>query len=278
MSGSSKVWIPEGHHWYLHCTHDHRAGNGAGPFTGGGWKGVIHITVSRWTAIDVMAGVLHAKSAEPQLLIGGKVGVKDPFLTQMMGLDCAGKALKHAPGSPETNRANAVQMEICATVGSVRRELTDEEAGSLALFEIPDLGEELFLRLADAQGVNPDLEPVEICMPALNSTARMLSTTHQEAISRAYNSGVAAWTDQTYKALGNAWGLVTHGKNPRVPIPDRVPRAFSNGKRFTPAGFVRVSGYVGHRHSPSPDDHDDPTKDFRGDKLLKFTKSAPNPL
>lgn len=80
-----------------------------------------------------------------------------------------------------------------------------------------------------------------------------------------------------YAALANLAALVTHGKEPRVPVPRRLARAFSNTKRFTPDGYPRVTGHHGHEHVPN-NDHTDPTSKFDGRKLLELVESAPHGL
>lgn len=193
-------WLPRGHVWDLHIEH-YPAGQGAGQFTGGGWKLVWHITVSPWQAVDSMVTTVCAKNAEPHFVIGGRAGVEHPIVVQLLPLDVAGRSLEHT--LPEqTNRANCIQVEICAT---------------------------------------PE--------------------------------GVKAWTDWTYKALGNLAGLIEH----RADIPTKCPRSFTNTKRFTGPGFVKTSGHVGHMHVPG-NSHFDPTTTFKGATLCKYIRSAPNEL
>jgi hypothetical protein len=108
----NNAWLPEGHVWDLHIEHD-RAPDDAGQFTGGGWKLVWHVTVSPWQSVDAMVNVLNDKRAQPHFVIGGRKGVEHPVVVQLLPLDVAGRALQH-PSGPETNRANAIQVEICA--------------------------------------------------------------------------------------------------------------------------------------------------------------------
>jgi hypothetical protein len=110
-------YLPEGHHWDLHI--EHHNGEGAGGFTGGGWKFCWHITVSPWDTVDSMVSVLDSKRAAPHFVIGGRDGLKHPVVVQMLALNEAGRALAH-PSGPETNRANVIQCEICATPESVK--------------------------------------------------------------------------------------------------------------------------------------------------------------
>lgn len=111
------LWLPEGHHWSLHV--EHKPLPDAGGFTGGGWKLVWHITVSPWESVDAMWEVLRDKDAAPHFVIGGRKGREHPTVIQCIPLNRAGRALAH-PSGPETNRANAIQVEICATPASVK--------------------------------------------------------------------------------------------------------------------------------------------------------------
>lgn len=258
-----KAWLPTGAHHDLNF--ERHLGHSIGPMTGGGWKGVIHITVSPWIAVDSMISVLKAKGAEPQLVIGGRAGFNFPVLAQMLALTDAGKALRH-PSGPETNRANAVQMEICARPGNVRSPHRGEEITDL--FTLPDveLPDEILKAAAKAANGSEShaqaaLEDLELCM---HENSEMV---------RAFNSGVAGWTDDTYKALGNAWYSVKY----RLPIPTRQARSFQNTKRLTGAEWVKASGYLGHMHCPG-NDHIDPTTAFQGRKLTGAIKRAPRRL
>lgn len=109
-------WLPKGHHYDLHI--EHAPLESSGSFTGGGNKWVWHITVSDWFDLDAMWGTLRTKRAAPHLLIGGRHGVKHPVVIQMIPFNEAGRALEHVFG-PETNRADCIQIEICADVGDV---------------------------------------------------------------------------------------------------------------------------------------------------------------
>jgi hypothetical protein len=65
-----------------------------------------------------MVRVLKDKRAEPHLVIGGRAGAKHPIVVQLLPFDQFGKSLAH-PSGPETNRANTIQVEVCATPASV---------------------------------------------------------------------------------------------------------------------------------------------------------------
>jgi hypothetical protein len=267
MSGP---WLPEGAHHDLNI--EHHPGRSIGPMTGGGHKGVIHITVSPWYSIDPIYGVLISKGAEPQTVLGGRPGWKLPVLGEMLALTDAGKALRHPGGTPETNRANAVQMEICATVGNGHRTaderaVRDDPYGT-GLFHLPDveLPDEILSAAAAARNGSEShaaaaLEMIDLCI-------------HEDAeLLRAFNSGVGAWTDDTYNALGNAWNWIDN----RFPIPLRQARSFQNTTRLTPSEWIKASGYLGHMHCPN-NDHIDPTVAFRGRKFVNAIKTAPHAL
>jgi hypothetical protein len=214
MSEFDPLWLEKGHHWDLHCER-RPAPDNAGSFTGGGWKLVWHITVSRWEAVDQMADVVLEKRAEPHFVIGGRRGVVHPVVIQLLPLNVAGRSLVHSQ-SPQTNRANAIQVEICAE---------------------PNL----------ASAISNNSPRADI---------------------------VSNWGDSRYAALANLAVLVSH----RVDIPMTVPRSFKNARRFGASAFVDVAGHTGHMHAPLANEHSDPTTAFRGDKLLKFMKQAPNQL
>lgn len=112
----NKLWLPEGHHYDLHIERD-RAED-AGEFTGGGWKLCWHITVSPWESVDSMVRTVKAKRAAPHFVIGGRAGRKHPVVVQLIPLNLAGRTLKN-PGPGQTNRANTIQVEVCATPASV---------------------------------------------------------------------------------------------------------------------------------------------------------------
>lgn len=103
-------WLPKGHHFDLHI--EHRPLENSGSMTGGGHKWVWHTTESDWDQVDLMYQVLKAKRAAPHFVIGKRKGLKHPVVIQMVALNRAGRSLQHVFG-PETNRANAVQAEIC---------------------------------------------------------------------------------------------------------------------------------------------------------------------
>jgi hypothetical protein len=110
----TSLWLPEGIHHDLKI--EHHELESIGPFSGGGWKFCWHITVSPWMRVDAMLDTLNAKRAAPHFVIGGRPGVKQPVVIQMIALNEGGRALMHT--LPEqTNGANVIQVEICAGPG-----------------------------------------------------------------------------------------------------------------------------------------------------------------
>jgi hypothetical protein len=99
-------WLPEGRHWGLKI--EHRELPNAGDFTGGGHKLVWHTTEGG--GIDAMWRVLRDKNAAPHFLIDPGGG--DAPVYQCIPLNKAGRALEHPSGTPATNTANAIQVEI----------------------------------------------------------------------------------------------------------------------------------------------------------------------
>jgi hypothetical protein len=115
------LWLPEGHHWSLHIEHQ-PAGAGAGAFTGGGWKLCWHITVSPWQSVDSVIDTVTANHDEPHFVIGGRPGREHPTVVQLLPLSEAGRSLEHTE-APQTNRANVIQVEICAEPDEVTARL-----------------------------------------------------------------------------------------------------------------------------------------------------------
>ena len=99
-------WLPEGHHWGLKI--EHKMLPNAGPMTGGGHKLIWHTTEG--TGMDRMWNVLRDKNAAPHFLIDPGGG--DAPVYQCIPLNRAARALEHPSGTPETNRANCIQVEI----------------------------------------------------------------------------------------------------------------------------------------------------------------------
>lgn len=103
------LWLPEGHHWDLHIEH-RPSRNDAGPFTGGGKKFVPHTTEGG--SLDSNSDLL-VRVNTPHLLFGVRPGNEHWTMIQFLPFNVAGKTLQNDVGDGfQTNRANAVQMEI----------------------------------------------------------------------------------------------------------------------------------------------------------------------
>jgi hypothetical protein len=112
----SSWWLPRGHHYDLHV--EHRSLEHAGPFTGGGNKLVWHITASGWMTADAVWRVVRDNRSAPHLIIGGRAGRRHPVVIQCIPFNRAARALRH-PSGPDTNRADCLQVEVCADVDDV---------------------------------------------------------------------------------------------------------------------------------------------------------------
>ncbi|HZP55309.1 MAG TPA: N-acetylmuramoyl-L-alanine amidase [Candidatus Saccharimonadales bacterium] len=107
----NKLWLPAGVQNDLKIEHAPLLDGGS--LTGGGWKLVWHTTESRWDEIDSMYSTLRDERFASHLLIGGRPGIKRPVVIQMVPFDRAARALEHPAGTLQTNRADAIQIEIC---------------------------------------------------------------------------------------------------------------------------------------------------------------------
>jgi hypothetical protein len=112
VAGIDSLWLPEGAHWDLNIEH-HPLRGGTGPMTGGGKKLVLHTTESPREWIDGAIKQFTAGNGTPHLSIGYRKGFRFPVVAQFLPFDQYAKTLEHPGGTPETNRANAVQVEIC---------------------------------------------------------------------------------------------------------------------------------------------------------------------
>jgi hypothetical protein len=88
--------------------------------TGGGWKMVLHTTESPREWIDGAIAQFTAGNGTPHLSIGWRKGFKFPVVAQFLPFDQFAKTLEHPAGTPETNRANAIQIEICGKAAESR--------------------------------------------------------------------------------------------------------------------------------------------------------------
>lgn len=102
----SNKWLPEGKHWGLNISRFPRPD--AGSFLpGSAPKMVLHTTEG--TDFVAMRNVLVSKRAEPHFLISADAR----HVVQFIALNRTSKALEHPPGTPETNHAHCIQIEIC---------------------------------------------------------------------------------------------------------------------------------------------------------------------
>lgn len=149
----NEVWLPEGHHWGLNISH--RRLPDSGPFTGGGHKLVWH--TCEGGGIDAMWRVLRDKNAAPHFVIDPGGG--DAPVYQCIPLDRSARALEHPAGTPETNRASCIQVEI---VGYAK------DAGSWGHVIYRDLGALAALidhRFAIRRGYRPFTVPAKKVTP-----------------------------------------------------------------------------------------------------------------
>jgi hypothetical protein len=77
-----------------------------------------------------------------------------------------------------------------------------------------------------------------------------------------------------YDALANLFYMAN---NRFANVPNTLARSFKNTTRFTERGYARVKGHHGHIHV-CENDHVDPTRQFRGPRLVQRIKTAPNNL
>lgn len=113
-----KLWLPEGAHYGINIRH-HRSVS-AGSRGNGGAKLGLHTVESPRRFVDQAVGILDAKRAAPQLIYGYTATSRFPTAVQTMPLNQAGRAFEHI-FTPETNRANVVQIEICGFAAHAHR-------------------------------------------------------------------------------------------------------------------------------------------------------------
>lgn len=101
-----KHWLPTGNHWGLVIDHDPQ--NTGGDFLGAPWRMVLHTTEGADFA--TMARVLDVEGYEPHFLIKPSAGPSR--VRQYFPLNRSARALEHRSGTIDTNRMNAVQIEI----------------------------------------------------------------------------------------------------------------------------------------------------------------------
>jgi hypothetical protein len=80
----------------------------AGPFTGGGRKFLVHTTEG--TTLEGAFETLRENNSAPHFILEVKNGQRR--LTQCIPINLAARSLQHPGGTPETNRANCIQVEV----------------------------------------------------------------------------------------------------------------------------------------------------------------------
>jgi hypothetical protein len=67
---------------------------------------------------DAVWRTVRDNRSAPHLIIGGQAGREHPLVIQCIPFNRAARSLRH-PSGPETNRADCIQVEICAEVADV---------------------------------------------------------------------------------------------------------------------------------------------------------------
>jgi hypothetical protein len=119
VAGIDSLWLPEGAHWDLNIEH-HPLRGGTGGMVAAGAKMVLHTTESPRVWIDGAIAQFTRGDGTPHLSIGMRKGFRFPVVAQFLPFDQYAKTLEHPGGTPETNRANAVQIEICEHAADAR--------------------------------------------------------------------------------------------------------------------------------------------------------------
>lgn len=100
-----RVWLPKGEHWGL--TIEHQQLEDAGQFVGGGHKQLWHTAEGR--SLSGCVSTVEQKRAAPHVCLDMRTG----HCVQTVPFNLAARALEHPSGTPETNRANCWQVELC---------------------------------------------------------------------------------------------------------------------------------------------------------------------
>lgn len=104
-----KTLLPNGRHWGLTISHQiHRTG----PFTTGHPKIIWHTTEG--SGMGGAVSTLNQNGDQPHFVIDPHVG----RVLQMIRLDEYARALQHPSGTPETNRAHCIQVEVVGFASS----------------------------------------------------------------------------------------------------------------------------------------------------------------
>lgn len=99
----NKDWLPTGSHWGLTISHRTVV---TGPMVPSGHKFVWHTTEG--ASFDGADSTLRGNGDEPHFLIDMHTGK----VIQYVALSQYSKSLRHPGGTPETNRAGCIQVEI----------------------------------------------------------------------------------------------------------------------------------------------------------------------
>lgn len=102
----NQLWIPTGQHWGL--TIDRQQRGDAGPFVAGAVPKIVWHT-TEGTSFSGADATLKASGDEPHFL----VSVDGKIVRQYIALNRSSKSLMHPAGTPETNRAGCIQIEVC---------------------------------------------------------------------------------------------------------------------------------------------------------------------
>jgi N-acetylmuramoyl-L-alanine amidase-like protein len=90
------------------ATRDDKGAHDSGPFVAGPARGVLHTTEGSTRAGARSAFVQH--NSWPHFTITNETGTVEVF--QHLPISRAGRSLEHRPGTVETNRQTAIQIEI----------------------------------------------------------------------------------------------------------------------------------------------------------------------
>lgn len=99
------LWLPTGNHWGLNISHERRPD--AGEFVPSNHKLTLHTVEG--TSFSGARSTLIANRDEPHIL----VSVDGKTVRQFIPFNRSSKSLAHPSGTPETNRAGCIQIEIC---------------------------------------------------------------------------------------------------------------------------------------------------------------------
>jgi N-acetylmuramoyl-L-alanine amidase-like protein len=115
-SGGRGPWLPRGAHWDLNLRRAPQ--RTLGEFHGTPhWKFILHTTESQRDSATSITEFLGRIGATAHLVFGYDPDTRFPVVYQCAPLNHAVLTLRHPAGTPETNRAHCIQMEICGRAG-----------------------------------------------------------------------------------------------------------------------------------------------------------------